>query len=151
MTKKYLKKIIAQNSDDLRTISAICSEALVNQSEIKYLKKNKVFLIPIERLHKEDNKNKNVIRSIIKFDYIDASKSKNIDLNNKDKTLKMLAIDIFKKDQNYEIVLLFLNNEAITLTSEVIEVTLEDLNETLWELLIAKEAKILKIYNQYLM
>ena len=131
MTKKYLKKIIAQNSDDLRTISAICSEALVNQAEIKYLKKNKVFLIPIERLHKEDNKSKNVIRSIIKFDYIDASKSKNIDLNNKDKTLKMLAIDIFKKDQNYEIVLLFFNNEAITLTSEVIEVTLEDLDETL--------------------
>ena len=131
MTKKYLKKIIAQNSEDLRIISAICSAALVNQSEIKYLKKNKVFLIPIERLHKEDNKNKNVIRSIIKFDYIDASKSKNIDLNNKDKTLKMLAIDIFKKDQNYEIVLLFFNNEAITLTSEVIEVTLEDLEEML--------------------
>ncbi len=131
MTKKYLKKIIAQNSEDLRTISAICSEALVNQSEIKYLKKNKVFLIPIERSHKENNKNKNVIKSIIKFDYIDASRSKNIDLNNKDKTLKIFAIDIFKKDQNYEIVLLFFNNEAITLTSEVIEVTLEDLDETL--------------------
>ena len=126
-----MKKIIAQNSEDLRTISAICSEALVNQSEIKYLKKNKVFLIPIERLHKEDNKNKNVIKSIIKFDYIDASRSKNINLSNKDKTLKILAIDIFKKDQNYEIVLLFFNNEAITLTSEVIEVTLEDLDETL--------------------
>ena len=52
-------------------------------------------------------------------------------LSNKDKTLKILAIDIFKKDQNYEIVLLFFNNEAITLTSEVIEVTLEDLDETL--------------------
>ena len=103
----------------------------MNQSEIKYLKKNKVFLIPIERPHKEDNKNKNVIKSIIKFDYIDASRSKNIDLNNKDKTLKIFAIDIFKKDQNYEIVLLFFNNEAITLTSEVIEVTLEDLDETL--------------------
>ncbi len=126
-----MKKIIAQNSEDLRTISAICSEALVNQSEIKYLKKNKVFLIPIERSHKENNKNKNVIKSIIKFDYIDASRSKNIDLNNKDKTLKIFAIDIFKKDQNYEIVLLFFNNEAITLTSEVIEVTLEDLDETL--------------------
>ena len=126
-----MKKIIAQNSEDLRTISAICSEALVNQSEIKYLKKNKVFLIPIERSNKENNKNKNVIKSIIKFDYIDASRSKNIDLNNKDKTLKIFAIDIFKKDQNYEIVLLFFNNEAITLTSEVIEVTLEDLDETL--------------------
>ena len=45
--------------------------------------------------------------------------------------LKIFAIDIFKKDQNYEIVLLFFNNEAITLTSEVIEVTLEDLDETL--------------------
>ena len=131
MTKKYLKKIIAQNSEDLRTISAICSEALVNQSEIKYLKKNKFFLIPIESPHIDDYKNKNVIKSIIKFDYIDASRSKNIDLNNKDKTLKIFAIDIFKKDQNYEIVLLFFNNEAITLTSEVIEVTLEDLDETL--------------------
>ena len=33
----------------------------------QYLKKNKVFLIPIERSQKENNKNKNVIKSIIKF------------------------------------------------------------------------------------
>ena len=124
-----MKKIIAQNSDDLRTISAICSEALVNQAEIKYLKKNKVFLIPIERPHKENNKNKNVIKSIIKFDYIYRSKSKNINQNLKNNILELLAIEIFKNNQNFEIVLLFSNNAAITLVAEVIDVTLEDIQK----------------------
>ena len=32
----------------------------------------------------------------------------------------------FKKEENYEITLLFLNNVIITLIAEIIEVTLED-------------------------
>ena len=129
MTKKYLKKIIAQNSEDLRTISAICSEALVNQSEIKYLKKNKVFLIPLERKNKEvDNSNEKIF-SILKFEFIEQSKSKNINLEKKELFLELIAIDTFKKKENFEIVILFLNNTAITLTSEVVEVTLEDMTE----------------------
>ena len=37
-----------------------------------------------------------------------------------------MAIDIFKKNNNYEISLLFSNNGLITLSAEIIEVTLED-------------------------
>ena len=48
MIKKFLKKIIAQNQEDLRVISAICSEAKIMQSEIKFLKDNKIFLISLE-------------------------------------------------------------------------------------------------------
>ena len=129
MTKKFLKKIIAQNQDDLRIISALCSGALVNQSEIKFLKQNKVFLIPLERKNKEvDNSNEKIF-SILKFEFIEQSKSKNINLEKKELFLELIAIDTFKKKENFEIVILFLNNTAITLTSEVVELTLEDMNE----------------------
>ena len=126
MDKKYLKKIIAQSPLDLKMISACCSEAKLKLSDIKYLPKNKLFLISIERLNKEiENKSKK-INSIIKFEFIESSKSKNINQSNQEIILELLAIDLVKKNQNYEIILLFSNNAFITLSAEIIEVTLED-------------------------
>mgnify|MGYP001495772160 CR=1 FL=1 len=126
MGKKFLKKIIAQNSKDLQFISACCSEGRVNLNEIKYLPKNKIFLFSIERLMKEEENTKDRINSIIRFDYIESSKSKNINQKRLDLIVKLMAIDIFKKNNNYEISLLFSNNGLITLSAEIIEVTLED-------------------------
>ena len=126
MGKKFLKKIIAQNSKDLQFISACCSEGKVNLNEIKYLPKNKIFLFSIERLMKEEENTKGRINSIIRFDYIESSKSKNINQKRLDLIVKLMAIDIFKKNNNYEISLLFSNNGLITLSAEIIEVTLED-------------------------
>ena len=40
MSKKFLKKIIAQSAKDLQLVSACCSEGKVKLSEIKYLPKN---------------------------------------------------------------------------------------------------------------
>ena len=129
MIKKFLKKIIAQNQEDLRVISALCSEAKIKQSEIKFLKDNKIFLISLEREHKEKNNSKEKIKSILKFEFIDKSQSKNINQNNEENTLELLAIDLFKKQNNYEIILLFSNNGIITLEAEIMEVTLEDLRQ----------------------
>ena len=126
MEKKFLKKIIAQSPEDLQVISACCSEAKVKTSEIKYLSSNKIFLLSLLRLDKENENNKNLINSIIKFEFIESSKSKNIDQNNPNILLELLAIDLFKKGGNLEINLLFSKNRFITLTAEVIEVTLED-------------------------
>jgi hypothetical protein len=126
MDKKFLKKIIAQSPEDLQVISACCSEAKVNTLEIKYLPSNKIFLLSILRIDKENENNKNLINSIIKFEFIESSKSKNIDQNNSNLLLELLAIDIFKRDHNFEITLLFSKNRFITLTTEIIEVTLED-------------------------
>ena len=126
MDKKFLKKIIAQSPEDLQVISACCSEAKVNTSEIKYLSSNKIFLLSILRIDRENENNKNLINSIIKFEFIESSKSKNIDQNNSNLLLELLAIDIFKKDHNFEITLLFSKNRFITLTTEIVEVTLED-------------------------
>ena len=127
MTDKFLKKIIAQNQEDLRVVSALCSEAKVKQSEIKYLKDNKVFLISLERKNKEKINTKEKINSILKFEFIDKSKSKNIDQSDDKNILELLAIDLFKRENIYEIVLLFTKNGIITLEAEIIELTLEDI------------------------
>ena len=126
MNKKFFKKIIAQSSDDLQIISACCSEAKVKTSEIKYLPSNKIFLLSLLRFDKENENNKNSIKSILKFEFIQSSKSKNIDQNSPKILMELIAIDVFKKENNFEIILLFSKNRFITLSSEVIEVTLED-------------------------
>jgi len=126
MENQYLKKIIAQSTEDLNVISACCSEGRVNIKDVKYLASNKIFLMSILRLSKEEeNKNKQ-INSIIKFEFINSSKSKNIDQKDPNLSLELLTIDIFKKEQNFEIIMLFSKNRIITLSAEVIEVTLED-------------------------
>tara|TARA_B100002052_G_C15799523_1_gene560418 strand:+ start:79 stop:477 length:399 start_codon:yes stop_codon:yes gene_type:complete len=126
MSERFLKKIIAQNQEDLRVISALCSEAKIKQSEIKFLKENKIFLIYLQRENKEITSNKEKINSILKFEFIQESKSKNIDQKSKKNILELLAIESFKKANNNEIVLLFSNNAIINLFCEIIECTLED-------------------------
>ena len=121
----FLKKVIAQSPDDLQIISAICAESKVKISDIKYLPSTKIFLLSNLRMDKEKTNGK-PINSVVKFEFIESSKSKNIDQSNTDLTLELFAIDIFKKKENFEIVLLFSKNRIITLSTEVIDVTLED-------------------------
>ena len=121
----FLKKVIAQSPDDLQIVSAICAESKVKISDIKYLPSTKIFLLSVLRKDKETDSAK-PINSIVKFEFIECSKSKNIDQSNPDLTLELFTIDIFKKKENFEIVLLFSKNRIITLSTEVIDVTLED-------------------------
>ena len=53
MAEQYLKKIIAKSTDDLQFISACCHQAKVKISDIKYLPKNKIFIISLERYSRE--------------------------------------------------------------------------------------------------
>ena len=126
MVKKYLAKIIAKDVQGRQLISAYCFGAKARTDQIKFLKKNKIFLISLERFSHEKNKEK--INSICKFEFVDNVKSKNINQNNKDEILELLAVDFFKKKESYDIILLFKNNGFITLSAEILEVTLEDQN-----------------------
>ena len=76
---QYLKKIIAKSPDDLQFISACCYQAKVKVSDIKYLPKNKIFIISLERYNRETGEKKSKINSIIKFEFIESTKSKKID------------------------------------------------------------------------
>ena len=126
MNKNYLAKIIAKDNNGLNLISACCSEAKVIIRDIKFLKKNKIFLFFLHRFKKEEGKNSEKINSICKFEFIEEVKSKNIKQESGDEVIELLAIDILKRNQIYEITLLFKNNAFITLFTEIIEATLED-------------------------
>ena len=126
--KKYLAKIIARDANGLQVISACCSDSKVKIEDIKFLKKNKIFLLLIERLKKEKN-SEETTKSIVKFEYIASVKSKNINQNNNSDILELLGIDLFRDKKNYNISIYFKNNAFITLSSEILEVTLEDQSE----------------------
>ncbi len=129
MDKKYLAQIIATDNQGLQMISACTAGAKVKVSGIKYLASNKVFLLSIERTKIETDQNNKKINSICRFDFVDKVKSKNIDQKNDKLTLKLIAIDFLKNKEDYEINLIFDNNSHIALTTETIEVRLEDQNE----------------------
>ena len=126
---KYLTKIIANDQEGLQMISACSSGAKIKVSDIKYLSSNKVFLISIERT-KIENDQKNIkVNSICRFDFVDKVKSKNIDQSNQETVLELIGIDYLKNNKDYEINLIFKNNAYIALTTETIEVRLEDQSE----------------------
>ena len=129
MDKKYLAKIIALDNEGLQMISACTAGAKVKVSDIKYLSENKVFLLSIERTKLETDQEDKKIYSICRFDFVDKVKSKNIDQKNEDLVLELIAIDYLKNKDDYEINLIFKNNAYIALTTETIEVRLEDQNE----------------------
>ena len=128
MRKNYLTKIIARDNEGVQMISACCSEAKLKISEIKYLPQNKIFLINLERFKKEGEVKSVKVNSICKFEFIDKVKSKNIDQNSSNLVLKLIAVDIIKNNENFEINLIFSDNAYIILSTEIIEVTLEDQN-----------------------
>ena len=126
---KYLAKIIASDQEGLQMISACSSGAKVKVADIKYLASNKVFLLSIERTKIETNQDDKKINSICRFDFVDKVKSKNINQKNDELVLDLIAIDYLKNKDDYEINLIFNNNSHIALTTETIEVRLEDQNE----------------------
>ena len=129
MKKKYLSKIIANDNEGLQMISACCAGAVIKVSEIKYLQKNKVFLLSLKRTKIETENEGKKVNSICKFEFVDSVKSKNIKQDDVDQKLELITMDYLKNNDNYEISLIFTNNAYITLSTEIIEVTLDDQNK----------------------
>ena len=128
-------KLIARSDEDLRIISAHLQDSIVSTKDIASLKKNKIFLMQLNRFMWEDvekgvfRKNKR-IRTILKFDNVLKVSSKNISQNNKDKFLDFLAVESKQMpDDNYELKLTFSGDSIIKVLVEVIEATLDDQGE----------------------
>jgi len=128
-------KLIAKTDEDLKIISAHLQDSIVNISNIANLKKNKIFLMQLNRFMWEDiekgvfRKNKR-IRTILKFENVIEVNSKNISQTNKDKFLDFLAIECKQMpDNNLEMKLIFSGDSVIRVVTEVIEVTLDDQGE----------------------
>ena len=129
MDKKYLSKIIANDNEGLQMISACCAGAEVKVADIKYLKKNKVFLLSLKRSKNELESGDKKVNSICKFEFVDSVKSKNIKQDDFNKNIELITMEYLKSNEKYEISLIFTNNAYITLSTEIIEVTLDDQNK----------------------
>ena len=125
-------KLIARTQEDLRVVSAYLQDSIANVIDVANLKKNKIFLMQLNRFMWEDvekgvfRKNKR-IRTILKFENVIKVISKNINQSKKDKFLDFLTIETNKMpDNNYEMKIVFAGDSVIKVISEVIEVTLDD-------------------------
>ena len=125
-------KLIARTDEDLKVISAHLQDSIVSTSNIAHLKKNKIFLMQLNRFMWEDvekgvfRKNKR-IRTVLKFDNVVGVYSKNINSTDKERFLDFLAIETsILPDKYYDIKLIFSGDSVIRIRSEVIEVTLDD-------------------------
>ena len=134
MKFKYLK-LIAKTVDDLKVISAHLQDSIVSTNDIANLKKNRIFLMQLNRFMWEDvekggfRKNKR-IRTILKFENVIKVSSKNIKLNDNEIFLDFLAIETKQMpDKTHEMNLIFSGNSVVKIVAEVIEVSLDDQGE----------------------
>ena len=131
-------KLIARTDEDLRIISAHLQDSIVNTKDIANLKKNKIFLMQLNRFMWEDvekgvfRKNKRT-RTILKFENVINVLSRGIDQKKRSRFLDFLAMksDLLA-DKTYEIKLIFSGDGIIKVNTEVIDVTLDD-QGTPWE------------------
>ena len=131
--EKTSLKLIGKNQEDLKVISAYSQDSIIAVKDMVFLKKNRIFLLIINRFMWEDiekgiyRQNKR-IRCAIKFEGILKVKSKKINQKNRNKRLECLAIkcnEILGK--NYEVIFFFSGGGIITLIAEFIEVLMRDL------------------------
>ena len=125
-------KLIGKNNEDLKTISAYCQDSIVKIKDLVYLKKNKIFIMMLNRFMWEDVekgpfRSYKRIKSVLKFNLIENVLSKNINQHQKNRNLELLAIKSEHKPDNlYNINLIFSGNSILLFKSEEIDVMLDD-------------------------
>ena len=133
--EKINLKLIGKNREDLEVISAYIQDSVVAVKDMVFLGQNRIFIMMINRfmwenIREEAFKQNKRIRCAIKFEDILKVKSKAINQKNKNKFLECLAIQCNEiPNNNYEIKIFFSGDNIITLISEAIEVTMNDLGK----------------------
>ena len=141
-------KLLATSNKDLNVIAAHLQDSIVSTKDISNLKKNRIFLIQLNRFMWEDvekgvfRKNKR-IRTVLKFDNVISVLSKNINKQDDKYFLDFLTIEsILLTDKSYEIKLIFSGDSVIKINVEVIDITLDDQGSP-WESKTAPKHKFL--------
>ena len=131
-------KLLGNNVEDLKIISAYCQDSIVKIKDIVYLKENKIFIMMLSRFMWEDIekgvfRNYKRIKSVLKFNFIEGVLVKNIKQQQKNRNIELLAIESnYNQDNLYDINLIFSGNSIILIKTEEIDVILDD-QEFFWE------------------
>ena len=127
----------AIDTDELKIISTILQDGLIEVNDIKYLPSIRSFFLMITRFMWEEkivNKVDQRIKAVLSFEDVLSVYSKNIDQLNKNKTLELVTFNYYPNNsKNIEIELLFKNDAIIKLETEIIRCKLEDQGEP-WNL-----------------
>ena len=140
-------KLIGKNIEDLKTISAYCQDSIVKIKDLAFLKKNKIFIMMLSRFMWEDIekgvfRNYKRIKSVLKFSFVESVLAYNVNQQQKNRNLELLAIKISHNQNNlHHINLIFSGNSIILLKSEEIDVILDD-QEHFWEVNHSPKHKI---------
>ena len=140
-------KLIGKNIEDLKTISAYCQDSIVKIKDLIYLKENRIFLMMLSRFMWEDIekgvfRNYKRIKSVLKFNFIENVLAKNINQQQKNRNLELLAIKSnYSQNNSLHINLIFSGKSIILLKSEEIDVMLDD-QKYFWEVNHFPEHKI---------
>ena len=140
-------KLIGKNIEDLKTISAYCQDSIVKIKDLVYLKENKIFIMMLSRFMWEDIekgvfRNYKRIKSVLKFNFIESVLAKNINQQQKNRNLELLAIKSnYNQNNLYDINLIFSGNGIVLLKSEETDVMLDD-QEYFWEVKHSPKHKI---------
>jgi len=122
-------KLKAFDENDLIIISSLCQDSIIKDNEYDYDEKSKRFAILMNRFCHESNDQQR-IRTAIHFDYVEKLRTKNINKDDKDETLVLLAIKFEETEKpSGSITLEFSGNKAINLLVENIEVFLTDIGD----------------------
>ena len=148
MTKDINRlKLIGKNIEDLKIISAYCQDSIVKIKDLVYLKENKIFIMMLSRFMWEDVekgifRNYKRIKSVLKFNFVESVLAKNVEQQQKNRNLELLAIKSnYSKNNFYNINLIFSGNSIILCKSEEIDVMLDD-QEYFWEVKHSPKHKV---------
>ena len=140
-------KLIGKNEVDLKVMSAYLQDSIVLVKNMVFLKKNRIFVIILNRYMWEDvekgvfRKNKR-IKCAVKFEDVINVKAQNINQKNKNKILEFLAIKCIKNlNKMYEIRVFFSGGSMITIFTEAINIFLDDFGKS-WNVKHAPMHKI---------
>ncbi len=133
--EKVNLKLLGNNKEDLKIISAHLQDSIVTVKDIVFLQQNRTFIMIVNRFMWEDvergvfRANKR-IRCAVKFEEVVKVESKNINQKNKNKVLEYLAMECnLIQDSTYKIKIFFSGDSIITMIVEIIDVVLHDLGK----------------------
>lgn len=130
-------RLKADHIDDVEVMSSLLQDAVFRVDDMTYQKNNHRFALVANRfrweaevLRRKKPKGKESyqrVRAGLRFEGVLGAQFKNVPFRQKSKVMSLLSLDVKKKKKDFVISLTFSGNAVIRLTTEVVEVYLEDI------------------------
>jgi hypothetical protein len=127
-------RLIAQDADDLRVISALCQDAVLPATEMRWDRRRRRFAVLLNRFRWEDRAAAEAARrpyerarALLVIDGVLAVRSLGIDRADRDLVLSLLSLDwVAGEDGAGTLTLVLAGDGAVALSVEALEVSLQD-------------------------